>query len=335
MRAMLESLLDGANLTVEQGEVLLRGLTDPDISPAMKGALLTALRSKGETADEIAGMAKAMRAAARPVSVRGEGGPLIDTCGTGGDGSDAINISTAAALVCVAAGMRVVKHGNRSVSSKSGSADVLEALGIELPTGPVEAEALLSRTGFTFLFAPHFHPAMKSVVPVRRAMGIRTVFNLLGPLTNPARPPHQVVGAFSRQVAAKMAGALSQLDIERCSVVHGTPGWDEATPCGPYWLFEVTPGRVVEHEIDPLTRYGVPRCEPEALSGGEAHENAAALRAVFEGAPGPHRDAIVLNAAIAIETAGLAAGHDAFDCAAQAVDSGRVRTLLESLHADQ
>jgi anthranilate phosphoribosyltransferase len=333
MRQLLETLLDGEDLTVAQAEELLRGLTHPEIDPALKGALLAALRAKGETPEEICGMARGMRDAARPMSFAPEGPPVIDTCGTGGDGSHAINISTAAALVCAGAGLRVVKHGNRSVSSKSGSADVLEALGIVVPTGPRQAEAQLVRCGFTFLFAPHFHPAMKAVVPVRRAMGVRTVFNLLGPLTNPARPPFQVVGAFSVEVARKMAGALSGLGAQRCSVVHGTPGWDEATPCGPYWQFDVTPGNVVERQIDPLEHFGVPRCAPEDLTGGEAADNALALRAVFAGHKGPHRDAILLNAAIALETAGQGTGVEAYQRAAQAIDGGHVSALLNALSA--
>ncbi len=272
-----------------------------------------------------------MRAAARPVRVDAEGPTLIDTCGTGGDGSHTINISTGAALVLAACGLRVVKHGNRSISSKSGSADVLEALGIALPAGPEQAEAQLARTGYTFLFAPHFHPSMKAVVPVRRAMKIRTAFNLLGPLTNPARPKHQVVGAFSVDACRLMAGALSGMDIERCAVVFGAPGWDEATPIGPFRKWEVTRGKVVELEVDPLEAYGIARCEAGELAGGEASENAEALRQVFAGKPGPHRDAIVLNAAIALELVSEVRGVDAVAMAGEAIDSGRVRALLAAL----
>ena len=331
MREMLEQLLEGQDLDETQASGLLRGLTDPDLDPAVKGALLAALRAKGETAAEIRGMALGMRAAARPVAVDPDGSPLIDTCGTGGDGSHTINISTAASLVLAAAGLRVVKHGNRSISSKSGSADVLEALGIRLPAGPSEAELQLSRTGWTFLFAPHFHPSMKAVVPVRRAMKVRTAFNLLGPLTNPATPRHQVIGAFSPEACALMAGAMCGMPIDRVSVVHGAPGWDEATPVGPFRLWDVTPGQVVEREVDPEEHYGVPRCAPEDLQGGDAAENAAALKAVFDGATGPHRDAILLNAAVAIETVGLAEGREALAKAAEAVDKGLVRALLASL----
>ena len=329
MRELLETLLQGTDLSADQAEQLLRGLTDPEVDPAVKGGLLAALRAKGETADEIRGMAMAMRAAARPVDA-GPGPALIDTCGTGGDGSHAINISTAASLVIAACGLRVVKHGNRSISSKSGSADVLEALGIRLPAGPEEAEAQLRLTGWTFLFAPHFHPSMKAVVPVRRAMKVRTAFNMLGPLTNPAQPAHQVVGAFSVEACQLMAGALSGMPITRCAVVHGDPGWDEATPMGPFHLWTVTPGKVEHRLVDPA-EYGVARCRVEDLAGGEASENAAALRAVFEGAFGPHRDAILLNAAIALQTVQELGPVEAFAMAADAIDSGRVRALLEAL----
>lgn len=331
MREVLEQLLDRRDLTVDQAGDVLRAMTDPEVSEAVKGAVLTALRAKGETADEIRGMAMAMRDAARAVDV-GDGPPLIDTCGTGGDGSHAINISTAASFVLAACGLRVVKHGNRSISSKSGSADVLEALGIALPTGPEQAVAQLQKTGWTFLFAPYFHPAMKAVVPVRRAMRIRTAFNLLGPLTNPARPAHQVVGAFSVEACELMANALAGMPIERCAVVFGDPGWDEATPMGPFHRWDVIPGQVEHTVVDPRDEYGVERCRVEELAGGEASENAAALRAVFDGTErGPHRDAIVLNAAIALQTVQELSGRDAVAMAGEAIDSGRVDALLQAL----
>ncbi|NCG20814.1 MAG: anthranilate phosphoribosyltransferase [Rhodobacterales bacterium] len=331
MRVLLELLLEGHDLTAEQGSVLMGGLTDPEVHPSVKGALLVALRIKGVTSAELLGMAKGMRASARPVAVAAEGAPLIDTCGTGGDGSDTINVSTATALVLAGCGLRVVKHGNRSISSKSGSADVMEALGISLPDGPKEAEDQLEKTGFTFLFAPHFHPAMKSVVPVRRAMKIRTAFNMLGPLTNPALPPHQVLGAFSLEACALMAHALSGLPIKRCKVVFGAPGWDEATPIGRFDCWEVTPGQVHHHQVDPLDNYGIPRCSASDLKGGDAVENAAALMAIFQGVKGPHRDAVLLNAALGLETVGMGTGREAVARAAEAIDSGAVLKVVQSL----
>lgn len=331
MSGTLERLLQGQDLPASEAGDLLRSLADPTVDPAVKGALLAALRAKGETAEELRGMAVAMREMARPVAVDPVGGALIDTCGTGGDGSHTINVSTGASLVLAGCGLRVVKHGNRSVSSRSGSADVLEALGVALAPDPDAAMAQLGRTGWTFLFAPHFHPAMASVGPVRRAMKVRTAFNLLGPLTNPARPPHQLVGGFSERACELLAGALSGLPIRRCAVVHGALGWDEATPVGPFRRWTVTPGRVEVEVVDPEEAYGVPRCPPEALAGGDAATNADSLRAVAHGARGPHRDAILLNAAIALELVTDLRGRDALAAVADVVDSGAVATLVGSL----
>ena len=333
MRELLECLLQGQDLTVKQAEALLDGLVDPAVEPVVKAAALAALRVKGETPVELEGMARAMRRAARPLVIPEDAAPLIDTCGTGGDGAHTINISTAAALVLAASGLRVVKHGNRSVSSKSGSADVLEALGVALPPDPQAALFSLRRTGFTFLFAPHFHSAMKAVVPIRRAMKVRTAFNMLGPLTNPAAPPHQVVGAFSPEACEKMAGALAGLGVKRACVVHGTPGWDEASPCGPFDQWLVESGAVVHRVVDPTERYGVPRCRPDDLRGGSAEQNAAALDAVFRGEVGTHRYAILLNAAIGLEMAGIASGREAYERVAETVDRGAVVELLAALRS--
>jgi len=330
MKATLEALLDGEHLSEAQASTAMGWLASEDVSPAWKGAFLAALRAKGETPAEIRGMATAMRAAALPLATDFDG-PLIDTCGTGGDGSGSINVSTATALLLAACGVGVVKHGNRSVSSKSGSADVLEALGIHLPKGPEEAGELLARSGFTFLFAPHFHPAMKAVVPVRRAMSVRTVFNLLGPLTNPARPPHQVLGTFSRSTSELLAHALSGMGVKRAYVVHGAPHWDEATPIGPFHRWKVTPGSVAYELVDPLETYGIPRCTVEDLAGGDAAENAAHLRAIFSGQKGAHRDAVVLNAALGLELVGVASGKNAAAKAAEALDNGAVLRLLERI----
>ena len=330
MKATLERLLMGGDLTEEQASTAMGWLADEAVSPTWKGAFLAALRAKGETPEEIRGMAQAMRAAARPL-ITDYQGPLIDTCGTGGDGSDGINVSTATALLLAACGVGVVKHGNRSVSSKSGSADVLEAMGMHLPEGPEEAGACLARSGFTFLFAPHFHPAMKAVVPVRRAMSVRTVFNLLGPLTNPARPPYQILGTFSRHTSELLAHALSGMAITRAYVVHGAPHWDEATPVGPFHRWDVTPGSVVYELVDPLETYEIPRCSVQDLAGGDAAENARHLREIFEGKTGARRDAVVLNAALGLEVVGLATGREATAMAAAALDSGAVLSLLKRI----
>lgn len=332
-REMLEQLLVGRDLDEAQAAALMHALAAGQLPEAQAGGLLCALRAKGETAAEIRGFASVMRElAVRPVIPAGS--PTVDTVGTGGDGSGSFNISTGGGLLAAACGVRVVKHGNRSISSRSGSADVLEALGLPLPLDAVRAGECLAATGFTFLFAPAYHPAMRHVMPVRTALGVRTVFNVLGPLTNPAAPPFQLIGAFSVDMARLMAESLSGLPIERAFVVHGEPGWDEATPAGAYDLFDVRPGRVHHQRRDPRD-VGLARCAPEALAGGDAEDNARALRAVFRGEDrGPHRDALLLNAALVLEvmgevpdlTAGLAR-------AAAAIDSGHAAGMLDRLAA--
>ena len=331
LRDFLERLLDRRDLAEGEAGDLLVALTDASVAPAMVGALLAALRSKGVTPAEVRGFAGAMRGLARR-PVLPPGPPAVDVVGTGGDASGSFNLSTGASLLVAAMGVRVVKHGNRSVSSRSGSADLLEALGLPLPLDERAAGECLAATGFTFLFAPHYHPAMKEVAPVRRALGVRTVFNLLGPLTNPAEPPFGLIGAYSREAAKLMAETLSGMPIERVFVIHGEPGWDEATPAGPFELYDVRPGRV-QREVRDAAELGIARCMPENLAGGDAAHNAVGLRAVFEGRDrGPHRDAIVLNAALALEVTGAvpdaAAGVHA---AGEAIDRGDAATFLERL----
>jgi anthranilate phosphoribosyltransferase len=331
LRATLEQLLDRGNLAEAEAAGLLVALTDPALAPAMAGALLAALRAKGLTADEVRGFASGMRKLARRPTLP-PGPPAVDIVGTGGDSSFSFNISTGASLLVAAIGVRVVKHGNRSVSSRSGSADLLEALRLPLPLDEQQAGACLAATGFTFLFAPHYHPAMKEIAPVRRALGIRTVFNLLGPLTNPAAPPFGLIGAYSREAARLMAETLAGMPIERVFVVHGEPGWDEPTPCGPFELYDVSPGRVERTERDPHD-FGLERCTPQSLAGGDAAHNAAAMRAVFAGEDrGPHRDALVLNAALALEVTGTVPdAAAAIRAAGDAIDRGDASRLLDRL----
>jgi anthranilate phosphoribosyltransferase len=332
-RATLERLLNRDNLAETEAADLLVALTDPGLAPAMGGALLAALRAKGITPDEVRGFAQAMRGLARHPQLP-PGTPAIDIVGTGGDASGSFNISTGAALLTAAMGVRVVKHGNRSVSSRSGSADLLECLGLPLPLDELGAGACLAATGFTFLFAPHYHPAMKEIAPVRRALGVRTVFNLLGPLTNPASPPFALIGAYSRDAARLMAETLAGMPMERAFVVHGEPGWDEPTPCGPFELYDVSPGRIERSERNPAD-FGLERCTPQQLAGGDAAHNAAALIAVFEGRDrGPHRDALVLNAALALEITG--AEHEpaaAIRAVQEALDRGEGLRLLQRVSA--
>ncbi len=329
MKAVLERLLGGTDLGEREAADLLHGLADREVPQAMAGAVLAALRAKGETADEVRGFSTAMRALARRPALNGGRRP-VDVVGTGGDGSHSLNLSTGAALLAAACGVPVVKHGNRSVSSRCGSADVLEALGLPMPLDEAAAGATYERTGFTFLFAPYYHPAMAALTPVRRALGVRTVFNLLGPLTNPAAPPFAVIGAFSPAAAELLARARAGMPIERAFVVHGAAGWDEATPIGPFLLLDVRPG-AVQREIRDPAQLGLARCAPADLAGGDAAENGRRLAAVFDGEAGPHRDALLLGAALALEVAGEAAPRDGLARAAAALDGGAGRRLLAEL----
>lgn len=329
-RDVLDRVLSGQDLSEDDAAASLGLFLDADVPDAVKGALLGGLRAKGETAEEVRGLARAMRAAAVPVALP-EGVDALDTCGTGGDGSGSFNLSTAAALVVASLGVPVVKHGNRSVSSKCGSADLLEALGVPFANDGDEARQHLVDRGFAFLFAPRFHAATAAVVPVRRALGVRTVFNLLGPLANPAAPPFQVVGAWSADGARLLAHALAGLPVRRAVVVHGEPGWDEATPCGAFLRLDVADGEVTEAWVDPRD-LGLARCAPEALAGGDATENVAILRRVLSGLHGAVRDAVVLNAALALEVSGHARNlQDGMRRAGEALDGGRTTWFVERL----
>jgi anthranilate phosphoribosyltransferase len=329
---LLERLLRGESLDEPTASDLLRVMASGELAPALAGALLTALRLKGETADEIRGFARAMRELARRPAIAP--GPYVDIVGTGGDGSNSLNLSTGASLLAAACGLPVVKHGNRSVSSKSGSADVLAALGLPLPLDEAAAGACLTHCGFTFLFAPHYHPAMKHIAPVRQALGVRTVFNILGPLANPAAPPFHVIGAFSDAMAARMADTLAGLPMTRAFVVHGEAGWDEATPAGPFVCYDVQPGRVERTLRDPREA-GLARCGLEDLRGTDAASNAARLREALAGRDtAAHRDALVLGAALALEVTGEEPDpRSAVARARAALDSGAGDKLLAAITA--
>ncbi|MGB2876174.1 MAG: anthranilate phosphoribosyltransferase [Gaiellaceae bacterium] len=327
----LGRLLDGHNLSRAEARAVMNEVMEGAATPAQIGGLLVALRLKGETADEIGGFAEAMRA--HVLAVRPSRDDLVDTAGTGGDGASTINISTAAALVAAAAGAGVAKHGNRAVSSASGSADVLEALGFRLELPPSRIERSIDELGFGFLFAPTHHPAMRHAAPVRRELAARTVFNVLGPLTNPAGARAQVVGVYAPGLVRTVADVLARLGARRAFVVHGAGGIDELSPTGPNLVCEVADGTVHEREIDPL-ELGVPRCDPRELRGGSADENAAAIRKVFAGENGGRRSAILLNAAGAVAAAGHARDlREGFALAQEAVDSGAAAARLEELIA--
>jgi anthranilate phosphoribosyltransferase len=327
----LAQLLDGHALSRDEARAVMGSIMSGEATPAQIAGFLIALRAKGETADEIAGCAEAMREHA--LTVRPRRTDLVDTAGTGGDGAKTINISTAAALVAAAAGAGVAKHGNRAVSSASGSADVLEALGFELELPPDRVAASIDELGFGFLFAPTHHPAMRHAAPVRRELAARTVFNVLGPLTNPAGARAQVVGVYAPELVRTIAEVLAQLGARRAFVVHGAGGIDELSPAGPNFVCEVVDGSVHARNIDPL-ELGIPRCETDELRGGTPAQNAAAIRTVFAGENGGRRSAILLNAAGAIAAGGHAEDlREGLELARHAVDSGAAAARLDELIA--
>jgi anthranilate phosphoribosyltransferase len=330
---VLEQLLQRRDLTEAEAAALLAELASVELAPAMAGALLVALRAKGVTPAEVRGFAAAMRALARRPGLPGASA-AIDIVGTGGDSSGSLNLSTGAALLTAACGVPVVKHGNRSISSRSGSADLLECLGFAMPLDEAQAAECFAATGFTFLFAPYFHPAMKALSAVRGALGVRTIFNLLGPLTNPATPGFQLIGAYDAAAAELIAGTVAGMAIRRVWVVHGAAGWDEATPIGPFLAFDVTPGAIVKQQIDPR-EFGLANCSAEDLAGGDAAANFKALLDVFEGRDhGAHRAALVLQCGLALYVAGRSASIAGGIAKAGAViDSGRASLWLGSLRA--
>jgi anthranilate phosphoribosyltransferase len=324
-------VLDGHDLSRAEARETMHEIMTGDATQAQIAGFLVALRAKGETADEITGCAEAMRDHVLPVRPKRQ--DLVDTAGTGGDGKSTLNISTAAALVAAAAGAGVAKHGNRAASSQTGSADVLEALGFELELQPERIAQSIDELGFGFMFAQAHHPAMKHAAPVRRELGTRTVFNVLGPLTNPARARAQVVGVYSEALVRPIAEALAQLGARRAFVVHGAGGIDELSPVGPSFVCEVADGAVHERTIDP-EKLGLQRCRLGDLAGGSPVENAAAIRRVFAGEPGGRRDAIVLNAAGAIAAGGHADDlREGLAIAQDAVDTGAAAARLDELVA--
>jgi len=332
MRWRLERLLEGISLDEREAYALFDDLADPTSPPVAIGAVLAALRAKGETAEEIRGLAIAMRSRAHPCPLP-DPESLVDVVGTGGDGAGSFNLSTGSALLAAASGARVAKHGSGAVSGRSGSADVLAALGLPVPLDADAAAELLRATGFTFLHAPTYHPGLSTLAAHRRALGTRTVFNLLGPLANPAGPPFAVIGAFSFGAARAMARALSGLPIERAVVVHGENGWDEPTPVCPFQRFDVTPGRIERTVVDP-TALGLDRADADDLRGGDAEENARALRRVFEGEESAHRDALLLGAGLALEVSGRCRSlGEGIARADEALRSGRALEVLDRVAA--
>jgi anthranilate phosphoribosyltransferase len=332
IRDAIVKLLEGNSLTQHEARDVMGEIMRGDATAAQIGGFLVALRGKGETADEIAGCAEAMRDHVLSVHPRRQ--DLVDTAGTGGDGAQTINISTAAALVAAAAGAAVAKHGNRAVSSACGSADVLESLGFTLEQEPEQIAKSIDELGFGFLFAPSHHPAMRHAAPVRKELATRTVFNVLGPLTNPAGARAQVVGVYAPHLVRTIAEVLARLGARRAYVVHGGGGIDELSPAGPNLVAEVVAGNLRERELDPEAELAIPRCSIGELRGGSPAENAQAIREVFAGAGGARRNAILLNAAGAIAAAGRAEDlREGLELARATVDSGAAAERLDQLVA--
>jgi len=330
----IKTLVDGRDLTSEAAHAAMMQVMAGEAGPAQISAFAVALRMKGETPDEVAGCARAMRAHATPATPSREG--LVDTCGTGGDGSDTFNISTSAALVAAAAGVPIAKHGNRAMSSRCGSADVLEALGVRIDLPPADIADCIDEVGFGFMFAQAHHPAMRHVAPVRRELGIRTVFNLLGPLTNPAGARRQVLGVYSEGLVEPIARVLAKLGAEHAMVVHGFGGLDELTPTGENLVSEVRDGEVRTYTLDPapLSTGPGPGSPDDLRCGGDPAQNAAVILTVFDGEKGPRRDAVILNAAAALVCGGVVPElEDAIDAAVEAIDTGAALAKLEELVA--
>jgi len=325
----IRRVVGGEHLVLDDMRDAVGAIMDGQATPAQVAALLIALHVKGETADEIAGAAAAMRAHAIAVPVARR--PIVDVCGTGGDASGTFNISTAVAFVVAGAGVTVAKHGNRAMSSKCGSADVLEALGVRIDAPPEVAASALDAHGIAFLFAQAYHPAMRYVAPVRREIGVRTLFNIIGPLSNPAGAHRQIVGVPRVELLALVANALSRLGCERAAVVHGHGGLDELSLAGENRVAEWTGTDVIEYAIDPHT-FGLERRPNTELAGGDAPRNAELVRRVLDGERGPHRDVVALNAALALVIAGVADDMQAgMRVAFASIDDGRAREKLDAL----
>ncbi len=331
LKAVLGRLLIGERLDRADARAAMRLIMDGQASATQIAGFLVALRMRGETVDEITGFAEAMRAAATHVNLPADN--LVDTCGTGGDGAETFNISTTAALVAAGAGAKIAKHGNRSVSSRCGSADVLEELGVVLTDDPTVLQRCLQSAGFAFMFAPLQHPAMKHAVGPRRELGVRTVFNLLGPLTNPALAPRQLLGVYDGSWIEPVASVLGQLGSERAMVVHGAGDLDEISTLGPTEVAEWDGERVRSWRIEPR-ELGLEIAAPDALAGGDAAQNADIIRRLLDGEPGAPRDIVVLNAAAALCVAGVVGSlADGLEASRASVDEGDAAATLEALVA--
>jgi anthranilate phosphoribosyltransferase len=329
--ALLHTVVEGRSLTEAEAQDAMRALLAGESTPVLTAAFLTAIRMKGETVDELTGFARAMRAAALVVPIEDAYRPVLDTCGTGGNGTSTFNISTVAAFVVAGAGVRVAKHGNRSISSRCGSADVLEALGVRTAVEPEVVARAIREAGIGFLFAPAFHGATRNVQPVRIELKMRTAFNFLGPLTNPARAEIQVAGTWSDEAAEKIAGAMARLGSHRAYVVHGSDGLGELTITGPSTVFAVQHGAVSRMELSPED-FGLKRQPGDGILGGDVEQNRAIAELILNGEPGPARDIVLMNAALALVAAGRAQDfREGVMRAEESIDSGAARGKLNRL----
>lgn len=329
IREAIAQVVTGKDLSEPEAEAVMAEIMLGEATPSQIAAFVTALRMKGETPQEIAGCARAMRAHALKVETPFP--DLVDTCGTGGDETNTFNISTTVALVVAGAGLRVAKHGNRSVSSRCGSADLLEALGVKIDLGPKGIARCIEEVGIGFMFAPRLHPAMKFASGPRREIGIRTIFNILGPLTNPAHASLQLLGVYKLPLTETVAQVLRLLGTKRAVVVHGANGMDELSPTGVCHLTELEAGEIRSYTLDPIF-YGIPRCRLEDLVGGSVADNVRIARGLLEGERGPRRNAVLLNAAVLFVAAGKARDLDVgLRNAAETVDGGLAKETLQKL----
>ncbi len=332
MQTILKTLAQGEDLSVEQSSDAMRQIMAGEATHAQIGAFLMGLRTKGETVDEITGAAMVMRENAITIPVKlSPGERLVDTCGTGGDGTNTFNVSTAVAFVVAGSGLKVAKHGNRSISSRSGSADCLEALGIDITLSPEQCARCIETVGLGFLFAPNLHPAMKYAAGPRRELGIRTIFNILGPLANPAGANTQLMGVFSRALCEPLAQVLGRLGVENAWVVHGDGGLDELSLSGPNLVARLKGGEVKTFKLSPEDA-GLDSSGLDEVRGGEASENASIVEKILRGAKGPQRDIVLFNAGAVLSLAGKAEGiKEGVEMAAGVIDSGQALNVLENL----
>lgn len=329
-KSIIAKVATGATLTRDEATDAFDAMMSGDATPSQMGALLMGLRVRGETVDEITGAVTTMRSKMLPVSAPAD---AVDIVGTGGDGSGSVNVSTCASFVVAGCGVTVAKHGNRALSSKSGAADVLAALGVKIDITPEQVGRCVNEAGIGFMFAPTHHPAMKNVGPTRVELATRTIFNLLGPLSNPAGVKRQMIGVFSRQWVQPLAQVLKNLGAEAVWVVHGSDGLDEITLSGTTAVAQLKNGEITSFEISPEDA-GLPRAPADALKGGDAQANAVALRAVLEGMPGPYRDVALLNAAATLVVAGKAKDlKEGVTLGTQSIDSGAAEARLKKLIA--